>query len=182
MSRYSTSSLGILSTRNFKRTRNLSAQAKKSYQQFFKKNFKQIKEVANLLNFLYQTPVLKSIFIEVPTAPPSPSPVPQDSRKLRRHETFYYQERTHRNKLIQTDDTGVRLKQQDQEKSADLHQVDLEECYLEVSLQNTPIEDIPKGMSREAFVMQQLNDRRLEGFLALAFGESSSSSSSSGSL
>ncbi|KAJ3965160.1 hypothetical protein EV361DRAFT_1037612, partial [Lentinula raphanica] len=133
MSRYSTSSLGILSTRNFKRTRNLSAQAKKSYQQFFKKNFKQIKV------YYPHCPG------EVPTAPPSPSPVPQDSRKLRRHETFYYQEHTHRNKLIQTD----------QEKSADLHQVDLEECYLEVALQNTPIEDIPKGMSREAFVMQR---------------------------
>ncbi|KAJ3710572.1 hypothetical protein C8R42DRAFT_638079 [Lentinula raphanica] len=108
---------------------------------------------------------------EIPTAPPSPIAMPLDSRKLRRHDTFFYEE------TMQEKEKKIRNQKKhtdDQEK-----QLDLKECYLEVSLQNTPSEEIPNDMSREAFVMQGLNRRRLEGFLALAFGESSSGSSSS---
>ncbi|KAJ3966756.1 hypothetical protein EV361DRAFT_1036716 [Lentinula raphanica] len=125
MSRYSTSLLGCLSTRRFKRSRKISAKAKKTYKRFL----------------LEET--------EIPTAPPSPIAMPLDSRKLRRHDTFFYEE------TMQEKEKKIRNQKKhtdDQEK-----QLDLKECYLEVSLQNTPSEEIPNDMSREAFVMQGLN-------------------------
>ncbi|KAJ3965538.1 hypothetical protein EV361DRAFT_873115 [Lentinula raphanica] len=45
----------------------------------------------------------------------------------------------------------------------------LEDCYLEVLLQNTHPDDIPEGMSLEQYVEQTLNRRRFSDFLALAY-------------
>ncbi|KAJ3832075.1 hypothetical protein F5878DRAFT_666903 [Lentinula raphanica] len=138
-------------------------QAKESYKRFIRTRSRRARNVPRM---------------EIPTAPPSPSPVRQ-GRALRRHDTLFFEPQP----TPATNESDIQKSSSKQETApetnaddsslsviSDSSQDTLEECYREVALQNTPLSELPPGVSLEQYVERSMNRRRLAGFLAYAFG------------
>ncbi|KAJ3713565.1 hypothetical protein C8R42DRAFT_646836 [Lentinula raphanica] len=120
--------------------------------------------------FLAQTPMPTAV--ETPTAPPSPSPVRQ-GRALRRNNTIFSLAQMQTDS-IHPDYTDFEALAKEQvsdweTREASSSRVNLDECWEEVALQNTPLSALPPGVSLEQYVRESLNRRRIEGFLAYAY-------------
>ncbi|KAJ3718824.1 hypothetical protein C8R42DRAFT_643883 [Lentinula raphanica] len=110
--------------------------------------------------------------VEISTAPPSPNPVRQE-RALRLNGTILSPARTHTDSIQSNvlDYTDFEAQHVSNWEISDgsRARVDLDECWEEVALQNTPLSNLPPGVSLEQYVRESLNRKRIGGFLAYAY-------------